>query len=541
MVLEINTSHRNQSFQTSRQLPLMKKLITLSLTWIFFIQSGNLNAQCSGYLWKGISTITSDNTVQPSLLIRWDNAFADHYNVYYKDKTTSGSWQTAVEDYTSLSYTLNIDVSHTYDIEVDAVCFDGGLTASFQSNVSAPGYSGILDCSNGFVGNWGGATFYTVGHTTISLNWTSAGAHHYEVWYQLVTDQYLNHPWVLSKNDITGLSHEIKDLQGAQTYNVAIVAVCRDGTKSDPAYLYSLKLASTPPPACPKPQLLIAYPQATSAKLGGYIYNYIVNETLTYTFWYNEEGSNIWSSQRWNDPAINSPYAQSLNPQLITNLKPDKKYNWFIFLHCHSPYLGSSFIFSDVASFRTKQLPPGPCNSVQGNYSVSSPVNNINATLIYSGNIFANSSIIQSSTSFQLEAPDVQFNQGFSASSSNNGVFIANAFDPQSCIQPNTNRADLTKSKQEKASVLLPTIKSTGKDQFSFSIFPNPASDFINIRLPVVDEIIQNISIIDVTGRTVLTQNSDSRQVNINKLSGGIYLYTIKTNINIYRGKLIKH
>lgn len=60
------------------------------------------------------------------------------------------------------------------------------------------------------------------------------------------------------------------------------------------------------------------------------------------------------------------------------------------------------------------------------------------------------------------------------------------------------------------------------------SVYPNPAKDFVNVY---ANEAISEISIMDITGKTLLEENpnSTSVEINTNDLSSGVYLINIGT------------
>lgn len=74
-----------------------------------------------------------------------------------------------------------------------------------------------------------------------------------------------------------------------------------------------------------------------------------------------------------------------------------------------------------------------------------------------------------------------------------------------------------------------------------FSIFPNPTNSILNIRLINNDLEIKNISIFDLTGKKVFTQNQFSPIIDISKLSGSLYMIEIETDKGIYKNKIVKN
>ena len=71
------------------------------------------------------------------------------------------------------------------------------------------------------------------------------------------------------------------------------------------------------------------------------------------------------------------------------------------------------------------------------------------------------------------------------------------------------------------------------------NLYPNPASDRFYVAAPEGEQLISS-TILDQLGRTVKTQNlKDTRAVNVNELSNGVYMVEVTTSANIYLNKLI--
>ena len=76
----------------------------------------------------------------------------------------------------------------------------------------------------------------------------------------------------------------------------------------------------------------------------------------------------------------------------------------------------------------------------------------------------------------------------------------------------------------------------------NFSIYPNPANDVLNISIAKeLDLTNAKISLVDISGRQVLSQQIKSTEssINIDFLPNGIYFYQIINNKEQYSGKLV--
>lgn len=72
-------------------------------------------------------------------------------------------------------------------------------------------------------------------------------------------------------------------------------------------------------------------------------------------------------------------------------------------------------------------------------------------------------------------------------------------------------------------------------DNVNVSVYPNPANDVLNIE----GEGIQNVELLDVNGRTVLT-NANGGSLNISNLATGVYVVRVITNNGISTQKIVK-
>ena len=67
------------------------------------------------------------------------------------------------------------------------------------------------------------------------------------------------------------------------------------------------------------------------------------------------------------------------------------------------------------------------------------------------------------------------------------------------------------------------------------NIYPNPASNYINIDMDNITE----IYIVDMSGKTVLIENIDNNTIDVSKLNNGIYTIKVITCKNIYSTQII--
>ena len=72
-------------------------------------------------------------------------------------------------------------------------------------------------------------------------------------------------------------------------------------------------------------------------------------------------------------------------------------------------------------------------------------------------------------------------------------------------------------------------------DNINVAVYPNPVSDVLNIR----GEGIQQIELMDVNGRTVMTSGATS-QLNLSGMAAGLYMVRVITNEGVHTQKIVK-
>lgn len=74
------------------------------------------------------------------------------------------------------------------------------------------------------------------------------------------------------------------------------------------------------------------------------------------------------------------------------------------------------------------------------------------------------------------------------------------------------------------------------KSKIEFSIYPNPANDFITLK---TDEKIEKVQLFDISGN--LVQSEKTNNFSIESLSTGTYIIDVKVPSGIYRTRLVKN
>lgn len=77
----------------------------------------------------------------------------------------------------------------------------------------------------------------------------------------------------------------------------------------------------------------------------------------------------------------------------------------------------------------------------------------------------------------------------------------------------------------------------------SFNVYPNPATDKVNINMEVQNGLILNYSILNVSGQTIMSEDvntkSVSRSINTSEMESGIYFLNVVTENGSYTDRLI--
>ena len=83
------------------------------------------------------------------------------------------------------------------------------------------------------------------------------------------------------------------------------------------------------------------------------------------------------------------------------------------------------------------------------------------------------------------------------------------------------------------------TLGVDGYELSQIAVYPNPASDIVNIQST---SIINGITIYDVQGRKIQATkvNSQTTEVNISGLNSGIYFFSIETDNGSSMKKVLK-
>lgn len=130
---------------------------------------------------------------------------------------------------------------------------------------------------------------------------------------------------------------------------------------------------------------------------------------------------------------------------------------------------------------------------------------------------------------------------------SNDDAFIRSSFTASNdiiCIgQTNSNDIDVTENHGDYDFWIVKLspeqLSNSTFQQLEMNISPNPASHYINLHLSK-DYIVDEIKIIDVTGKLIVNEIKNANQIDISNLSKGLYFIEVFSKNNKYQSKFIK-
>jgi len=88
---------------------------------------------------------------------------------------------------------------------------------------------------------------------------------------------------------------------------------------------------------------------------------------------------------------------------------------------------------------------------------------------------------------------------------------------------------------------LITAVKENISDDFSFSLFPNPTSDFVNVNINNKNITKFKLNIYNLMGTLVITKRfrHNYNQINIENLNSGVYIIEVNINGSVKKQKLI--
>ncbi len=127
----------------------------------------------------------------------------------------------------------------------------------------------------------------------------------------------------------------------------------------------------------------------------------------------------------------------------------------------------------------------------------------------------------------------IVFSKGFSYKSASNGtlrVTIGGNCDGAVFSNASTNTGNKS-------------LSSSNVEKNIFKLYPNPASDYVNIEFTQAYESDSLFTVYDINGSVVLSKNGleSGAVIDISSLEKGAYIYAFRLGNLIKNGKIIKH
>lgn len=109
-------------------------------------------------------------------------------------------------------------------------------------------------------------------------------------------------------------------------------------------------------------------------------------------------------------------------------------------------------------------------------------------------------------------------------------------------LNPTTHTTSYYMNKADRKAIMTSLTPTLDNDTFTpetnkISVYPNPCSNTLNIN---TNETVDRLTVVDITGKTVLTQ-SNTQSVNVETLTNGVYFLTTYINGTAYQNKFIKN
>ncbi len=255
---------------------------------------------------------------------------------------------------------------------------------------------------------------------------------------------------------------------------------------------------------------------------GGAIYEFAVSDTTIFFSGMDESGYQLW---RTNGSDSSTIRLRALNPH--GSGYPDNLVfmNGYVFFDAADPVLGyelwkyklvDSLAITAIDSTRSfSELKSGEILQLQTSVFPSSATDNTIIWKIVQGNEMAE---IDQSGQLLITATLIPSDTIFVEALADDGSF-------KSCQIP----------------VTLSLINNVPSVENSFSVFPNPTSDYIYIKTEF-DNIAINISISDITGRVIFEQNftNTKPKINVSEFERGTYIISLKTSEKITSAMFVK-
>jgi hypothetical protein len=457
------------------------------------------------------------------------------YDVYYK-LAASSSWINIANGTTSLSWDLlGMAAGTLFDWRVRANCASGSsqyVQASFST------LSEALSCNPPTGISTSGIT-----SSAATANWSAvSGAVSYNVDYKLSTSS----SWINIANGTTSLSWSLLGIQESTSYDWRVRANCASGNSS-----YSQTQFTTQAPgSCNAPGGLSTSNITSNTATVNWS---SVSGAFSYTVEYKPTSSGTWIT------AASATYSTSVN---LYSLSAATTYDWRVKSNCSlsesSNYSTAQFATSGSTSPPTSGC-PGPYDvSTNGTISGAAAISlntDVNGTIAPRNDIDHYKFTINSAGTITVSLTTLPANYNLAVLNSSGtqiGLSQNNGTQSESInlnVAAGTYYAKVFPKGNANSATACYTLRvQTGtatdvivKNSFMLNLFPNPANSSLNVWIEGVEQKVQ-IKVYDIMGKLVMQQTSTTTltQMNVSKLSAGIYMLNVNNGKETRAAKFVK-
>jgi hypothetical protein len=457
------------------------------------------------------------------------------YNVDYKPSTSS-SWINIANGTTSLSWSLlGMQAATSYDWRVRANCLSGS-SSYVQTTFST--LSQQITCAAPT-----GLSSTGITASAATANWSPvSGAISYNVDYKPSTSSY----WINIANGTTSLSWGLFGIQESTSYDWRVRANCASGNSS-----YSQTQFTTQAPgSCNAPGGLSTSNITSNTATVNWS---SVSGAFSYTVEYKPTSSGTWIT------AASATYSTSVN---LYSLSAATTYDWRVKSNCSlsesSNYSTAQFATSGSTSPPTSGC-PGPYDvSTNGTISGAAAISlntDVNGTIAPRNDIDHYKFTINSAGTITVSLTTLPANYNLAVLNSSGtqiGLSQNNGTQSESInlnVAAGTYYAKVFPKGNANSATACYTLRvQTGtatdvnvKNSFMLNLFPNPANSSLNVWIEGVEQKVQ-IKVYDIMGKLVMQQTSTTTltQMNVSKLSAGIYMLNVNNGKETRAAKFVK-
>jgi len=482
------------------------------------------------------TNLSTTNITSSSSTANWSAVSgAISYNVDYK-LSSSSSWINIANGTTSLSWDLlGMASSTSFDWRVRANCASGS-SGYAQTTFSTLAQGTTCNAPTGLSTTGITATAATAIWAAVS------GAVSYNVDYKLSGSSF----WINIANGTTSLQWTLSGMQESTSYDWRVRANCSSGNSSYTQTQFTTQAAGS----CSAPGGLFASNIASSTATLNWS---PVNGAISYSVEYKPSSSSTWIY------ATSGTAGTSVN---LYSLSATTTYDWRVYTNCS---LTDASGYS-TAQFTTAGSTPPPSSTCPGPYDVStngtisgaaaiSLNTDVNGTISPRNDIDHYKFTINSAGTITVWLTTLPANYNLAVLNSSGvqiGISQNNGTQNESItlsVGAGTYYAKVFPKGTANNATSCYTLKVqtiTASDAivnntFTVNLFPNPANNILKVWIDGAEQKAV-IRVYDIMGKLVMQQAATNQltQLNVSKLSAGIYLLNVNNGKETRAAKFVK-